>query len=41
MAVADTNEVVHTCEGCQFYARKTNLSAHALQAIPVTWLFAV
>jgi hypothetical protein len=39
-AVADANEVVRTCEGCQFYTRKTNLLAHALQTIPVTWLFA-
>jgi hypothetical protein len=28
-AVADANEVVRTCKGCQFYARKTNLPAHA------------
>jgi hypothetical protein len=40
-AVADANEVVRTCEGCQFYARKTDLPAHALQTIPVTWPFAV
>jgi hypothetical protein len=40
-AVANTSEVVRTCEGFQFYARKTNLSAHALQTIPVTWPFAV
>jgi transposase InsO family protein len=40
-AVADANEVVRTCEGCQFYARKTNLPAQALQTIPVTWPFAV
>jgi transposase InsO family protein len=40
-AVADTSEVVRTCEGCQFYARKTHLPAHALQTIPVTWLFTV
>jgi hypothetical protein len=39
--VTDTNAVVRTCEGCQFYARKTNLPAHALQMIPVTWPFAV
>jgi transposase InsO family protein len=32
---------MRTCEGCQFYARKTNLPAHALQTIPVTWPFAV
>jgi hypothetical protein len=40
-AVADASEIVHTCEGCQFYARKTNLPAHVLQTIPVTWSFAV
>jgi hypothetical protein len=40
-AVADANEVVCTCEGCQFYICKTNLLAHALQTIPVTWSFAV
>jgi hypothetical protein len=28
-AVADASEIVCTCEGCQFYARKTNLPAHA------------
>jgi hypothetical protein len=39
--VADANEVVRTCEGCQFYASKTNLPTHALQTIPVTWLFVV
>jgi transposase InsO family protein len=40
-AVSDASEVVRTCEGCQFYARKTNLLAHALQMIPVTWPFTV
>jgi hypothetical protein len=40
-AVADANEVVRTCEGCQFYARNTNLPARGLQTIPVTWSFAV
>jgi transposase InsO family protein len=39
--VTDASEIVRTCEGCQFYVRKTNISAHALQMIPVTWLFAV
>jgi hypothetical protein len=28
--VTDANEVVCTCEWCQFYARKTNLPVHAL-----------
>jgi hypothetical protein len=40
-AVADASEIVHTCEGCQFYTRKSNLPAHVLQTIPVTWPFAV
>jgi transposase InsO family protein len=40
-AVADASEIVRTCEGCQFYARKTNLPTHVLQTIPVTWPFAV
>jgi transposase InsO family protein len=40
-AVADASEIVRTCEGFQFYARKTNLPAHVLQTIPVTWPFAV
>jgi hypothetical protein len=40
-AVADASEIVRTCEGCQFYARKSNLPPHALQTIPVTWPFAV
>jgi ribonuclease HI len=39
--IVDASEIVRTCEGCQFYARKTNLPAHALQTIPVTWPFAV
>jgi ribonuclease HI len=29
-AVADASEIVRNCEGCQFYARKTNLPVHAL-----------
>jgi transposase InsO family protein len=40
-AVVDASEIVRTCEGSQFYARKTNLRAHVLQTIPVTWPFAV
>jgi transposase InsO family protein len=38
---ADASEIVRTCEGCQFYARKSNLPAHVLQTIPITWPFAV
>jgi transposase InsO family protein len=40
-AVADASEIMRTCEGCQFYARKSNLPTHVLQTIPVTWPFAV
>jgi transposase InsO family protein len=40
-AVADASEIVRTCKGCQFYARKSNLPTHVLQTIPVTWPFAV
>ena len=39
--VVDATDVVRTCEGCQFYARKMHLPAHALQTIPVTWPFTV
>jgi transposase InsO family protein len=40
-SVADASEIVRTYEGCQFYARKTNLPAHTHQTIPITWPFAV
>jgi hypothetical protein len=40
-AVADASEIVRTCEGFQFYVCKSNLPAHVLQTIPVTWPFAV
>jgi hypothetical protein len=40
-AVDDASEIVCTCEGCQFYARKSNLPAHVLQTGPITWPFAV
>jgi hypothetical protein len=39
--VADATEIVHSCEGCQFYVRLTHLPAQALQTIPITWPFAV
>jgi hypothetical protein len=40
-AVADATDIVRTCEGCQFYARKIHLPAYALQTIPIMWPFAV
>jgi transposase InsO family protein len=39
--VADATRIVRTCQGCQFYARQTHLSAQALLTIPITWPFAV
>jgi transposase InsO family protein len=35
--VADASKIVSTYEGCQFYARKSNLPAHVLQTIPIMW----
>jgi transposase InsO family protein len=40
-AVADASKIMRTCEGCQFYSHKSNLPAHVLQTIPVTWPFVV
>jgi hypothetical protein len=39
--VAEATRIVHTYQGCQFYARQTHLPAQALQTIPITWSFAV
>ena len=39
--VADAEPITRTCEGCQYYARQTHLSAQALQTIPITWPFIV
>jgi len=35
-AVADAIELLRSCHGCQFYAKRTHLPAHALQMIPIT-----
>jgi hypothetical protein len=40
-SVTDASEIVRTCEGCQFYALKSNLPAHVMQTIPITWPFTV
>ena len=40
-AVADAEQIVRTCEGCQFYAQQTHMPAQALQSIHITWPFAV
>jgi ribonuclease HI len=39
--VTNASEIVCIYEGCQFYDRKSNLPAHVLQTIPVTWPFDV
>ena len=39
--VADAEQIVRTCEGCQYYARQIHLLAQALQMIPITWPFTV
>jgi ribonuclease HI len=39
--VADATRIVRSCQGCQFYARRTHLPAQDLQTIPITWSFAV
>ena len=40
-ALRDAKEVIHRCEGCQFYARQTHLPMQELQTIPITWPFTV
>ena len=40
-AIANAEQIVHTCEGCQYYAQQTHLPAQALQMIPITWPFTV
>ena len=40
-AVADAEQIVRTCEGCQYYARQTHLLAQAFQIIPIMWPFVV
>ena len=35
-ALRDAEEVIRRCEGCQFYAWQTHLSAQELQTIPIT-----
>ena len=41
IVVVDAEQIVHTCEGCPYYARQTHLPAQALQTIPITWSFMV
>jgi hypothetical protein len=41
IVLCDIEEVVRTCEGCQFYAQQTHLLAQVLRTILLTWPFAV
>jgi hypothetical protein len=34
-------KIVRSCKGCQLYTKQTHLPAQALQAIPITWPFAI
>jgi hypothetical protein len=40
-AVSDADSLVHRCEGCQFFTHQKQWSSHQLQAIPITWPFAI
>src|SRR6266498_1651860 len=40
-AVTDADELIHKCEGCQYFARQIHMPAQELQMIPITWPFAV
>jgi len=40
-AVADAQQIVRTCENCQFYARQIHKPAQELQTIPITWPFTI
>ena len=37
--IVDTQQIVHSCEGCQFYAQQMHLPTQELQTIPLTWPF--
>ena len=40
-ALADAEQIVRVCDGCQKYARQDHMPAQALRTIPITWPFAV
>ena len=39
-AVSDAEDLVRCCPGCQFFGKKTHVSAHNLITIPPSWPFA-
>ena len=40
-ALADANQLVRLCNGCQRFATQKHTPASALKMIPITWPFAV
>jgi hypothetical protein len=38
--VADTEKLVHHCDGCQFFVKRIHVPAHEIQTIPASWPFA-
>ena len=38
--VADAEKLVQRCEGCQFLTNRTDIVAHEIQTIPLSWPFA-
>ena len=40
-ALADAEQMVRTCTGCQRFSKQKHTPAAALQTIPITWPFAV
>ena len=39
-ALADVEELVRKCQGCQFFAKQQHIPAYKLITIPPTWQFA-
>ena len=39
--VKDTQRIVRTCEGCQYFAKQKHAPSQELQTIPITWPFAI
>jgi hypothetical protein len=39
-ALADTQDLVRRCKGCQFFAKQQHVPAQALRTIPPSWPFA-
>jgi hypothetical protein len=40
-ALADAQDLVRRCKGCQFFAKKQHVPAQVLRTIPLSWPFAI